>query len=296
MHIIEKVSEMQAFAKQARKQGQTIALVPTMGYLHIGHTSLIAQAKQKADIVITTLFVNPTQFGPNEDYDKYPRNFDNDFKLAKENGSDVLFCPNALEMYPIGYNAEVHIKKVTEPFEGEFRPGHFTGVATVVAKLFNATLPDFAFFGQKDYQQTLLIKRLVIDLNFPIEIIIAPTVREFDGLAMSSRNVYLSKEERKIASILFVALESTKRSIEQGTINRKIINALIIKSLRVEPTIRIEYAQSALADSLDTPEDFLPGDEIVLLIAVYLGKTRLIDNMLVKIPYQLSKDDNFKIG
>lgn len=296
MIVIEKVSPMQLVSTTHRKNGQRIAVVPTMGYLHKGHTSLISKAKEVADIVITTSFVNPTQFAPHEDFERYPKNFERDVELAKEAGSDYFFLPNTLEMYPIGFSTEVTVKRVTENFEAISRPDHFKGVSLIVAKLLNATLPDFAIFGQKDYQQTLVIKRLITDLNFPVEIVISSTVREFDGLAMSSRNVYLNEEDRKTASILFATLEKTRQAIEYGEKNRKIINAIMLKNLRASGNLKIDYALSALANDLDQPDDFLPGDEIVLLIAVYLGKTRLIDNTLVKIPYQLSNDDNFKDG
>ncbi len=287
---------MQLVSTTHRKNGKKIAVVPTMGYLHKGHTSLINKAKEVSDIVITTSFVNPTQFAPHEDFERYPKNFERDVQLAKEAGCDYFFMPNTLEIYPIGFATEVAVRKVTEDFEAISRPEHFKGVSLVVAKLLNATLPDVAIFGQKDYQQTLVIKRLIADLNFPVEVVISSTIREFDGLAMSSRNVYLSEEDRKSASILFATLEKTRQAIEYGEKNRKIINAIMLKNLRASGNLKIDYALSALANDLDQPEDFLPGDEIVLLLAVYLGKTRLIDNTLIKIPYQLSNNDNFKEG
>ncbi len=284
MRIIKTVAEMHEVSDNCRRNGLKIAVVPTMGFLHQGHLSLIRRAKEFADIVITTLFVNPTQFGPNEDYDRYPRNFERDCDLANEAGCDYLFNPEVLEMYPIGFSTSVIMKNVTEKFEGERRPGHFNGVALVVAKLFNATRPDFAVFGQKDYQQTLVIKQMTLDLNFGIKIIIAPTLREYDGLAMSSRNTYLSDEERTKANVLFNALEAAKQAIEGGCRERKVINATLHKTLREVPEIRIDYALSACADNLDEPDTFVSGETIVLLLAVYLGKTRLIDNALVTIP------------
>ncbi len=291
MIAINKIAEMQLFSYQQKVDGKKIAVVPTMGYLHEGHLSLIKEAKKHADIVITTLFVNPTQFAPNEDLEKYPRDYQSDFKKAEEAGTDILFCPDELEMYPIGYNSAILVRGVTDKFEGVKRPTHFSGVATVVAKLLNATLANIAIFGQKDFQQTLLIKRLVKDLNFPVEIIIAPTIRESDGLAMSSRNTYLSKESRAIASSLFHALEEAKVAIGKGERQRKIINSIMIKTIRAKQQFQIDYVAAADAETLDEPDEFLAGDKIVLLLAVYLGKTRLIDNAVVKIPSSLNESN-----
>jgi pantoate--beta-alanine ligase len=295
MKVIKSIIEMRNIADRHRATGQKIAVVPTMGYLHSGHTSLIRIGKHNADIVITTLFVNPTQFAPDEDFSKYPRDFEHDFNLAKDNGCDYLFFPEVREMYPKGNSTSVIVSKVSEKFEGIFRPTHFEGVATIVAKLFNASRPDIAIFGQKDFQQTLVIRRMAEDLNFGIEIIIAPTIREFDGLAMSSRNVYLSVDDRKRAIILFLALEEAKKEIAKGMRDRKFINATMIKTLRSVQEIKIDYAVSANADNLDEPDFFLPGEKIVLLLACYLGRTRLIDNSLISIPYSLN-ESNFIEG
>lgn len=294
MQIIKTIKEMQQISFENKLKGHKLALVPTMGYLHDGHLSLIRRGKNLADIVITTLFVNPTQFAPNEDFSKYPRDFDRDFQLCEENGCDYMFFPEVGEMYPKGFNTSIQISGITEKFEGEFRPTHFQGVATVVAKLFNATRPNVAIFGQKDYQQSLLLKRLSFDLDFGIEVEVAPTVREPDGLAMSSRNTYLTPELRTKATVLFFALEEVKKTISMGETNRKVINSLMLVSLKSVAEIRIDYAVSALATTLDEPEYFFPGDEIVLLIAVYLGKTRLIDNAIIKIPYKLNEENFIK--
>ncbi len=291
MKAINTVAEMQQFSILNRVAGKKIAVVPTMGYLHEGHLSLIKEAKKLADIVITTLFVNPTQFAPNEDLAKYPRDFESDFKKAESAGADILFSPDELQMYPIGYNTSIHIKGVTDKFEGEKRPTHFSGVATVVAKLFNCTLPDIAIFGQKDFQQTIVIKRLVKDLNFPVEIIVSPTIREADGLAMSSRNTYLSKDERAIAPTLFHALEEAKLAIAKGERNRKIINSIILKTIREPQQFKIDYVATANAVNFDEPDEFLPGEKIVMLLAAYLGKTRLIDNAVVEIPSTLNESN-----
>ncbi len=291
MKAINTVAEMQQFSILNRVAGKKIAVVPTMGYLHEGHLSLIKEAKKLADIVITTLFVNPTQFAPNEDLAKYPRDYESDFKKAESAGADIIFCPDELQMYPIGYNTSIQIKGVTDKFEGEKRPTHFSGVATVVAKLFNCTLPDIAIFGQKDFQQTIVIKRLVKDLNFPVQIIVSPTIREADGLAMSSRNTYLSKDERAVAPTLFHALEEAKLAIAKGERNRKIINSIILKTIREPQQFKIDYVATANAANFDEPDEFLPGEKIVMLLAAYLGKTRLIDNAVVEIPSSLNESN-----
>ncbi len=289
MQIINKISDMQKISFEQKLLGKKIALVPTMGYLHKGHLSLVEKAKEISDICILSLFVNPTQFAPNEDYNKYPRDFDRDFELCKEYGVDYIFFPETLDMYPKGFSSSIVISNIAEKFEGAFRPSHFQGVATVVAKLFNATMPHIAVFGQKDYQQSLVIKRLNQDLNFGIDIIVAPTIREVNGLAMSSRNSYLSEENRTKAGILFYSMEETKKLIAKGETDRKKINSTIHFTLRSVPNIKIDYASIALADTLEEPDIFLPGDEVVILLAVIIDKTRLIDNMLIKIPYQLNE-------
>lgn len=287
MQVINSIVTMQEIAINHKSKGDKIAIVPTMGFLHEGHLSLIKKAVELADIVITSLFVNPRQFAPNEDYDQYPRDFLRDSNLAVAVGTDYLFSPEVLEMYPIGYNTSISIGGITDKFEGAHRPSHFDGVATVVTKLFNATMPDVAVFGQKDYQQTLVIKRLVKDLNYPIELFIAPTLRESDGLAMSSSNKQLTKTDRKSSSVLFLALEEARKIIALGEVKRIAINAVMHKKLREVLSIKIDYASSAMANSLEEPDYFLPGEEVVLLIAVYLGRTRLIDNTLVTIPKML---------
>lgn len=287
MIILEKISQMQHFSNNLRKEGKKIGLVPTMGYLHEGHISLIKRARELCDFVITTIFVNPTQFAPNEDFGSYPRNFERDVELAKNAGCDLIFAPHTEEMYSTGFHTKTCISNISEPFEGEFRPTHFDGVALIVAKLFNSTLPDLAVFGQKDYQQTLVIKTLVSDLNFPIDIIIAPTIREKNGLARSSRNKYLSPMEFENASIIYKALAEGKEVIEKGEADRKIINAYMLKKLRELSGIKVQYCASANADNLSQPAIFLAGERIVLLIACHLGKTRLIDNIVLTIPFQL---------
>lgn len=295
MQIINDISQMQCISREAQKNGKKVACVPTMGYLHEGHASLIDRARENADLVIVTLFVNPTQFAPNEDFESYPRDVEHDTRVAESHGANYIFAPDVKKMYPIGYQSYVSVERVTQKFEGEKRPSHFRGVATVVAKLFNATLPQVAVFGRKDYQQTLVIKQMVRDLNFPIEIIIAPTIRESDGLAMSSRNKYLSQGDRAKSSILFLAIEDARHAIESGELSRVAINSIMLRTLRSVPEIKIDYIAAADAETLDEPEIFLPGESIVLLLACYLGKTRLIDNAVVTIPNQLN-EKNFIEG
>ncbi len=284
MVIIEKISEMQAISASRKAEGKKVAVVPTMGYFHNGHLNLIRKAKSIADVVITTLFVNPLQFAPNEDFEKYPRNIERDSKLAEEAGTDFLFYPTVSEMYPQNFGTVIAITGVTTKFEGVVRPSHFNGVATVVAKLLNATQPHYAIFGQKDFQQTLVIKQLITDLNMNIQMVVAPTTREDDGLAMSSRNVYLSEQERKDATIIYKALEAAIAVVQNGERKRIVINAVMHKELRSVQYIRIDYASAADSEYLFEPDEFLPSQQIVLLIAAYLGKTRLIDNALVTVP------------
>lgn len=275
---------MQQFSLEKKQQGKVIGFIPTMGYLHEGHLSLIRKSKEMTDITIASIYVNPTQFAPDEDFSKYPRDFERDKTLAENAGCDAIFFPSDIDMYPNGFETMVVVDSITKKFEGEKRPGHFNGVATVVTKLFNAVLPNVAFFGQKDYQQTLVIKKLVEDLLFPISVVIVPTFRQSDGLAMSSRNVYLSTYERTRANIIYKTLLTAKEAIINGEKRRKIINAIMINSLRSEPLVRIDYALAADAENLSEPEEFKIGQQIVLLIAIYIGKTRLIDNMLAIIP------------
>ncbi|MGE5480872.1 MAG: pantoate--beta-alanine ligase [Chloroflexota bacterium] len=284
MQIIKSIEEMQSVSGKLKAIGKTISFVPTMGYLHEGHAGLIKRSRELADVVIASVFVNPTQFGPNEDFDKYPRDLERDSKIAESAGCDYLFHPTVSEMYPRGFGSGIIVSGVTEVLEGEKRPGHFDGVALVVAKLFNAVMPDIAVFGQKDYQQTLVIKKMVRDLNFPIKIVIAPTVREATGLAMSSRNSYLDPTQRERASIIFHALEEARKAVSKGTHERKVLNAIILNKLRSVQEIKIDYVATALAETLEQPDSFLPGEKIVFLVAAFFGRTRLIDNALATIP------------
>lgn len=278
--IITTIKEMQDLSDTLRKQGKTIACVPTMGYLHAGHASLIKEAVKSHDIVIATIFVNPLQFGPKEDFERYPRDTERDKNIIEASGGSILFYPSIDEMYPPDYQTTISVTNISKSFEGAFRPGHFEGVATVVAKLFGATKPHTAFFGQKDYQQTLIIKQMVHDLNLGICISIVPTLRESSGLAMSSRNVYLSDDEKKQALVLHSALSEGHSLIEHGERKRAKIEQVMHDILATCPEFTIQYASVAEADTLATPDIFLENKDLVLLIAGFLGKTRLIDNML----------------
>ncbi|HYF02334.1 MAG TPA: pantoate--beta-alanine ligase [Patescibacteria group bacterium] len=281
MKIITSIGELQQTVDNERISKRRIALVPTMGFLHDGHASLIRKARQETDVVITSIFVNPTQFAPNEDFSRYPRDLERDMMIAEEAGCDIIFAPTAEEMYPEGFKTSVKVGIVSEKFDGVFRPIHFEGVATVVLKLFLAAKPHRAYFGQKDYQQTLVIRKLVRDLNLDVQIDIVPTRREADGLAMSSRNVYLSEENRAHALKLFKALKTGEEVFLKGEKERVKINAAMRAVLQEIPDAVIDYAAAAKAADFDEPDFFKSGDDIVLLIAVRIGNTRLIDNMII---------------
>lgn len=283
MRIITKVKEMQKVADELRGEGKIIGVVPTMGYLHEGHLSLIRIAKEKSDVVITTIFVNPLQFAPHEDYEKYPRDFKRDARLAQSAGCDIIFHPSVEEMYPENFLTYVEVDKITKVLEGEFRPTHFRGVTTVVAKLFNITKPHIAIFGQKDAQQALIIKQMVRDLNFDVEIIVAPIVREADGLAMSSRNVYLSESERKDATVLYQSLNLAERLIKEGEKKPQNIISQMEGLIKSKPTAKIDYIAIVDPNTLEKVEKLEEGGEYLVAIAVRIGSTRLIDNILVKI-------------
>jgi len=278
--IITTINEMQELTDALHRQGKFIACVPTMGYLHEGHASLIKEAVRNHDAVITTIFVNPLQFGPKEDFERYPRDPERDMAMIEASGGNILFYPSIEEMYPPNYQTTISVSNISKVFEGAFRPGHFEGVATVVAKLFGATKPHTAFFGQKDYQQTLIIKQMVKDLNMGITISIVPTLRESSGLAMSSRNVYLSDEEKKQALVLHKALSEGHSLIAQGERERAKIEKKMHDMLALCPEFTIQYAAVAEAETLETPDIFNENKDLVLLIAGFLGNTRLIDNML----------------
>lgn len=250
-----------------------------MGYLHEGHLSLVSRAKAENQNVIVTIFVNPTQFGPSEDLSKYPRDLERDLSLLRPLGVDVVWTPTAEIMYPSGYQTWVEVEALTSPLEGAMRPGHFRGVTTVVAKLFNATQPTKAYFGQKDAQQAAVIRRMVTDLNFPLEMVICPTTREADGLAMSSRNKYLSEAERKAATVLFRALSAAKELYEGGEREAEALRGKMKEVLATEPLAQMQYVSCADYDTLEEL-DIVRG-KALLSMAVFLGKTRLIDNFVL---------------
>lgn len=257
----------------------TVGLVPTMGFLHEGHLSLIRRAREECDYVAVSIFVNPTQFGPSEDLAKYPRDLDRDMKLI-EPYTDLLWTPAAEIMYPQGFQTWVEVETMTRPLEGAMRPGHFRGVTTIVAKLFNAFQADKAYFGQKDAQQAAVIRQMVRDLNFPIEIVVCPIVREQDGLAMSSRNVYLDSAQRKAATVLYRALSAAREAYENGERDADQLRQTMKDLLASEPLAQMQYVSCADYDTLEELETVT--GKTLLSMAVYLGKTRLIDNFVLE--------------
>ncbi|HHV63726.1 MAG TPA: pantoate--beta-alanine ligase [Peptococcaceae bacterium] len=287
MKITEYINTLRENVAVAREQGKTVVLIPTMGFLHSGHLSMVeAVRKQDEDYekfyIVMSIFVNPLQFGPNEDYDRYPRNLVRDTRLAQEAGVDLLFTPSVQEMYPDGPSlTRVNVAKVTDDLCGSHRPGHFEGVATVVSKLFNIVLPDFAYFGQKDYQQYVVIKQMVKDLNIPVQVLLAPTVREEDGLAMSSRNAYLRPEERRQAPVLYRSLQEAAQLIAGGERDVNVVREKIRQRITNETNGKIEYIEIRRADNLAKIERI--SGAVVIALAVYFGSTRLIDNILVEV-------------
>lgn len=256
-----------------------VGLVPTMGYLHLGHLSLVSRAKEENDHVIVTIFVNPRQFGANEDLSKYPRDLERDLELLKPLGVDIVWNPSAETMYPPGYQTWVEVEALTNPLEGAMRPGHFKGVTTIVSKLFNTTQPHKAYFGQKDAQQVAVIRRMTTDLDFPIEIVVCPTLREDDGLAMSSRNKYLNEAERKAATVLFRSLSEAKKLFDAGEKNADALRNKMKEVLESEPLANVQYVSCADYDSLE--ELNVIERKALLSMAVFIGKTRLIDNFVL---------------
>ena len=256
-----------------------IGFVPTMGYLHAGHISLAQRARAECANVVASIFVNPTQFGPNEDLAKYPRDLPRDLAMLEAAGVDLVWTPTPEMMYPSGYQTWVEVEGLTSGLEGAVRPGHFRGVTTIVAKLFNAVGPDKAYFGQKDAQQVAVIRRMTRDLDFPIEIIVCPIVREADGLAMSSRNVYLNPEQRQAATVLFRSLSAAKSVFDSGERVAETLRALVRKTVASEPLARLDYVSCSDYDTLEELET--AAGKTLLSMAVYLGKTRLIDNFVL---------------
>lgn len=279
MKIIGLIEETRAQVKEWKKQGLTVALVPTMGYLHEGHRSLIDRAKKENDKVVVSIFVNPMQFGPNEDLEAYPRDLERDAKICEDGGVDLIFHPEVEEMYGPDFSGYVDMNTLPEKLCGASRPVHFRGVQTVVSKLFHIIPADRAYFGQKDAQQLAIIRRMVMDLNFDIEIIGCPIIREEDGLAKSSRNTYLSAEERKEAVILNASLDEAIHAIESGEKNADTIKQIITNKLNICPLAKIDYVEVVSFDTIQ-PIEKIDG-AVLIAIAVYIGSTRLIDNRIM---------------
>jgi pantoate--beta-alanine ligase len=279
MESITSAEDMTAASKDARRAGRRVGFVPTMGALHSGHISLVRAARGQADVVVTSIFVNPKQFGPNEDFAKYPRALETDSKMLAAEKTDILFCPSVGEMYPPGATAWVEIEGISDKLDGRSRPGHFRGVTTVVAKLFNIVQPDLAFFGQKDAAQAAVIRKMVRDLNFDVEIVVCPIVREPDGLAMSSRNAYLSPSERKQATVLYRSLQRVQALVAQGEHDAARLVAAGKQTMSEEPSVRLDYFEAVSSDTLDPVADVSNG--ALVAVAAYVGRTRLIDNVVL---------------
>ncbi len=277
MQIIKTIAEVRRVRHNL--QGK-VGFVPTMGYLHEGHLSLVKQSRRENDFTFASIFVNPTQFGPNEDFERYPRDYPRDFALLEKEKTDFLFLPDPVEMYPPEYNTWVIVDSVTERLEGAVRPGHFKGVATVVTKLFNIVQPGHAYFGQKDAQQCVVIKKMARELNMDIDIVVCPTVREADGLAMSSRNVYLTPEERQQAPVLFQALNRARELWAAGEKDSALIRQAMTELIRQKPLATIEYI--SIAGALDLEEKEKAEPPAVISMVVRFGKTRLLDNILLE--------------
>lgn len=280
MEIINRRARMSSLARKLRRENKTVGFVPTMGALHEGHLSLVREARQMCDIVIVSIFVNPAQFGKGEDFEKYPRDLTADAALLTEYQVDYIFAPGTEEIYPPGFSTFVEVENLSESLEGIVRPGHFRGVATVVTILFNTIRPDYAFFGQKDAQQTLVINRLTRDLGYETEIVILPTVREESGLALSSRNAYLSDAERSAAAIIYQSLRAAKIAFKQGERNAAQLAQIVSEKISSEPLAQIEYVALVDGESLE-PIEKVNGKPVFITVAVRFGKTRLIDNAIL---------------
>jgi len=281
MEIAETIESIRSLVKAARSRGKKVGFVPTMGSLHIGHISLIEAAVKECDFVVVSIFVNPTQFGPGEDLEKYPRPFEDDLEICRKAGVDVVFAPTAEQMYPAENRTWVNVEKLTEPLCGQSRPWHFRGVTTVCAKLFNIVAPDIAFFGQKDAQQAIVIKRMVVDLNMPLEIAICPTVRRPDGLAVSSRNQYLTEQQKKDATYVYKSLQKCREMIDAGITDAREIITEMRKILQQAPSIEIEYVSIVDAETLENIDQI--AGKVLAAVAVGIGSARLIDNILVDV-------------
>lgn len=294
MQVLNLPADVRSIVRQHRRNGKLVGVVPTMGALHEGHISLVEAAARQCDVVITTIFVNPTQFGPNEDFDKYPRTLDDDLEKCQAAGADLVFVPDVGVMYPNGSETTVRVAGLTEVLEGAHRPGHFDGVTTVVAKLFHITEPDKAYFGQKDYQQQMVIRRMVDDLNWGLEIVTCPTVREIDGLAMSSRNRYLSAAERQTALQISAALREAEQAARAPESAPSQVENALLQRLSSVIGLQLDYAVVVNSETLQpiSDEDAITGHgpPAVALIAAKVGQTRLIDNQILGFRFSRQTD------
>ena len=280
MDIVNRISRMRELVKDIKKENKTIGFVPTMGCLHDGHLSLVTEARRMSDVVIVSIFVNPKQFGPNEDYEKYPRDITQDADILLKENVDYIFYPSADEMYPEIFKTYIDVAELSNKLCGKSRPGHFRGVTTVVMKLLNIVQPHFAFFGQKDAQQVIIIKRMIKDLNADVEIIALPILRDVDGLALSSRNLYLNEEERKAAVLIFRSLQQAHKSIKNGEKRSNKLMQEIKKCIETEPLAKIDYVEMVELDNLNPVKSI--EKSVLIALAVFIGKTRLIDNIIVE--------------
>jgi pantoate--beta-alanine ligase len=283
MKTIREPHLMQREADDLRRAGKRLVLVPTMGALHGGHAALMGEARKRGDVVIVSIFVNPAQFGEGEDYARYPRDPEGDLRLASEAGVDIMFAPEAGAMYPEGYQTFVTVGRLSSVLEGAARPGHFRGVATVVTKLFNITRPHVAVFGQKDAQQVAVLKRMVRDLDMDVELVVVPTVREKDGLAISSRNAYLSPGERREAPVLYRALRKGEELVRRGERSASAVIAAVTSEITAHSSASIDYVSLDDAGSLEPLSSLPPSGMILLSLAARFGRTRLIDNILINL-------------
>lgn len=281
MEVFSKINDLKRKLKEERKKGKSIGFVPTMGYLHEGHLSLVRESVKENDVTVVSIFVNPIQFGPGEDFNRYPRDIERDKKLLEKEGVDYLFFPSNEEMYPAGYKTFVEVNELGKKLCGKSRPGHFKGVTTVVLKLFNIVQPDRAYFGQKDAQQAIIIKKMVQDLNMDVEIVVMPIVREEDGLAMSSRNVYLDEDERKNATVLYRSLKEAEKLIKGGERDAEKIKNRMREIVMSYPKAVIDYIEIVDTEELN-PVNPIKG-KVLIALAVYIGKARLIDNIIVEV-------------
>lgn len=280
MEIIQRTLQMKEASKKARSDGKVIGLVPTMGFLHEGHLNLVNEARKMSDVVVVSIFVNPAQFGPNEDFDRYPRDITRDAELLTNENVDTIFLPKTEEIYPENYQTYVKVRELGERLEGASRPGHFEGVTTIVMKLFHIVDPHFAFFGQKDAQQMIIVRRMIQDMNMDVEVIRVPIVRERDGLAISSRNIFLTPEQRAAAPVLFRALEQAVKRVEEGERKSKTIVKEMKEMIESEKEARIDYV--AVTDLVELKDVRTIRGRCLISVAAFFGTTRLIDNVIVE--------------